>query len=158
MNPPKATSTLVIGPLLTISSGSRNSTQPLWIHPVTVYSLGWYTSEDELDRETPRGAAPWLGTGVTQIEMHVRMNRIAKVIRDMIGPPFLLDGVRFIRISKNSAIEPLSLTLPIFYESLLLTSGFFPETKKDLHRHPVDSWLEYTNFMKIGQPKLSDRN
>ena len=29
--------------------------------------------------------------------------------------------------------------------------------KKYLHRHPVDSWLEYTNFMRVGQSKLSER-
>jgi len=28
---------------------------------------------------------------------------------------------------------------------------------KYLHRHPVDSWLEYIYFMKIGQSKLSER-
>jgi len=62
-----------------------------------VYSLGRYTSEEGSDRETPRGGASWLEAPVTQLEMHVRMNRIAKVIHDMIGPPFLLDGVRFVK-------------------------------------------------------------
>jgi hypothetical protein len=34
----------------------------------------------------------------------------------------------------------------------------FPlKTKKYLHRFPVDSSLEYIYFMKIGQPKLSER-
>jgi hypothetical protein len=27
---------------------------------------------------------------------------------------------------------------------------------KYLHRYPADSWLEYTNFGKIGQPELSE--
>jgi len=39
-----------------------------------------------------------------------------------------------------------------------LPPGFFPlKTKKYLHRHPADSWLEYIYFMKNGQPKLSER-
>jgi hypothetical protein len=48
--------------------------------------------------------------------------------------------------------------LPIFHESFLLTPGFFPlKTKKYLRRHPADCRLEYIYFMKIGQPKLSER-
>ena len=51
-----------------------------------------------------------------------------------------------------------SFTLPIFHGSFLMTPGFFPlKTKKYLHRHPADSWLKYIYFMKIGQPKLSER-
>ena len=30
------------------------------------------------------------------------------------------------------------------------------KTKKYLHCHPADFRLEYTNFVKIGQPKLSE--
>jgi hypothetical protein len=29
--------------------------------------------------------------------------------------------------------------------------------KKHLRRHTADCWLEYIYFMKIGQPKLSER-
>jgi len=29
--------------------------------------------------------------------------------------------------------------------------------KKCFRLHPVDCWLEYTYFMRIGQPKLSER-
>jgi hypothetical protein len=31
------------------------------------------------------------------------------------------------------------------------------KTKKYLHHHPADYSLEYIYFMKIGQPKLSER-
>jgi len=84
-----------------------------------VYSLGLYTSEDESDCKTPRGGASWLGTLVAQLGMHVRINRIAKVIHDMIGPPFLLDGVRFIRIRiiyiKRALLrKPKTIYMPIF--------------------------------------------
>jgi len=34
---------------------------------------------------------------------------------------------------------------------------FSLKMKKYLHRHPADCWLKYTYFMKIGQPKLSER-
>ena len=58
----------------------------------------------------------------------------------------------------GSGVESLSLILLLFHKSFLLTPGVFPmKTKKYLHRHPVDSWLEYTYFMKIGQPKPSER-
>jgi hypothetical protein len=48
------------------------------------------------------------------------------------------------------------LILPISHEHFLLIPGFFSlETKKCLHRHPVMG--VYIDFMKIGQPKLSER-
>ena len=44
----------------------------------------------------------------------------------------------------GSKIESLSLTLPIFHGSFLMTPGLFPlKTKQYLHRHPVDSKLLY---------------
>jgi hypothetical protein len=53
--------------------------------------------------------------------------------------------------------ESLSLALSIFYESLLLTPGFFPENEEISAPPPCDCQLEYIYFMKIGQPKVSER-
>jgi hypothetical protein len=50
--------------------------------------------------------------------------------------------VDFARISRKFPSDPRLFSL---------------KTKKYLYRHPVDCWLKYTNSMKIGQPKLSER-
>jgi len=48
--------------------------------------------------------------------------------------------------------------LPVFHEHFLQTPGFSSlKTKKYLRRDAVDSRLEYIYFMKIGQPKPSER-
>jgi hypothetical protein len=58
---------------------------------------------------------------------------------------FKLSGSNFSKIFKRPnlifdgapGVESLSLILPIFHESFLLTAGFFPETENYLRRHPV---------------------
>ncbi len=46
----------------------------------------------------------------------------------------------------------------LIHESFVLTPRFFPlKTKRCFYRHPVECRLEYTDFVKIGQPKLSER-
>jgi hypothetical protein len=47
-------------------------------------------------------------------------------------------GTHTVFLFEIPVVESLSLTLPIFHESFLLTPGFFPlKTKKYLRRHPV---------------------
>jgi hypothetical protein len=58
-------------------------------------------------------------------------------------PPFFEDTLASLLIHGGFGVESLSLTLPIFHVSFLLTPGFFPlKTKKYLHRHPADFSLE----------------
>jgi hypothetical protein len=47
------------------------------------------------------------------------------------------------------------LTLPLFHKRILLTPGFISENEEISAPPPFD--LEYINFIKIGQPKLSER-
>jgi hypothetical protein len=46
----------------------------------------------------------------------------------------------------------------MFYESLLLTRGSFSRKRRNIYAatQRIVDW-KYTNFMKIGQPKLSER-
>jgi len=61
------------------------------------------------------------------------------LIRRPLGRIFILD---FAYISRMFPSHPRLFSL---------------KTKKYLHRHPSDFCLEYTNFMKVGQPKLPER-
>jgi hypothetical protein len=66
-----------------------------------------------------------------------------------------------ISVKNWPGVEFLALTLPIFHESSLLTPGFF-SASEEISAPPPDGSsiddcrLEYTYFMKIGQPKLSE--
>jgi hypothetical protein len=52
--------------------------------------------------------------------------------------------------------NPITIRYKLFY----WFRHFFPASRANplFHRHPVESWLKYIYFMKIGQPKLLERN
>ena len=62
----------------------------------------------------------------------------------------------------NNEIQTILLVSPFLSRvegrsCVFITKLFSMKTKKYLDRYPADSWLEYIYFMKIGQPKLSER-
>jgi hypothetical protein len=48
------------------------------------------------------------------------------------------------------------LDLAGFSRKFLSGPSLFIENEKTPGRHPLDCWLKYINFVKTGQPKLSE--
>jgi hypothetical protein len=95
------------------------------------------------------------GFSAARAGMHTRAIERKHAIIPSFHPVFIISILLSEVVIERSPVQYPGVE---FHEGFLLTPRLFPlKAKKYLRRHPADCQLEYIYFMKMGQPKLSER-